>query len=72
MGRYIDTPGPLQRDPPPGVTGPSLPLPLLTPHLAHSSHMVGVGKGFGLMASKVQISILLGWGYKVNIVNKTL
>ena len=45
---------------------------LLTPHLAHSSHRVGVVKGFGLMASKVQISILLGWGFKANIVNKTL
>ena len=29
MGRYSDTPGPLHGDPPPGVTGPSLPLLLL-------------------------------------------
>ena len=59
MGRYSDTPGPLHGDPPPGVTGPSLPLPcpLLVPRHGEGDAPMLFGFQFSQTALLVEATL---------------
>ena len=61
MGRYSDTPGPLHGDPPPGVTGPSLPLlPLLLLVPRHGEGDAPLLFGFQFSQTALLVEATLG------------